>query len=98
VVEHGLLSHFGHVPECVRQGAGMERHEVLVAFSPSLGTTVPCFCADFFGVLAEERLGSLGRQVGVMNVERRCAERVHHLEDAHVHPGPATEVGVLWTR
>ena len=97
MVEHDLLSHFGNVSECVREGAGVERHEDLVAFSPSLGTTVPCFCANLFGVLAEKRLRPLWRQVGVMEVEGCCSERVHHLEDAHVHPGPATEVGVLWT-
>ena len=96
MVEHGLLSHFGHVPECVRQAAGMDGHEVLVAFSPPLGATAPCFGTDFFGVLAKERLG-LGRLVGVVDVKGRCAERVPHLENAHVHPGSAAGVRILWT-
>ena len=48
-------------------------------------------------MLPQQRFGSLLRQVSVVAVEGGRAERVHHFEDAHVHPGTAASVGVLWT-
>ena len=96
VVSHGLLSHFCHVPECLREGAGGKSSEELVAFTTSLSATVPSFGADFFGVLAEERIRPLWWQVGVVDVERWRAERVEHLEDACIHPGRSAGIRVLW--
>ena len=96
VVKHSLLAPFGHVPESIGQAAGVDGHEVLVTLTPSLSATVPRFSTDFLGVLAKESL-RLGRLVGVVYVERRCAERVTHFEDAHVHPGTAAGVRILWT-
>ena len=68
-----------------------------MALSPPLCTVVPRFGTDLFSVLSQERLGCLLRQVCVVDVEGRRAERVHHFEDTHVHPRPATSVGVLRT-
>ena len=95
MVEHGLLSHFGHVSECLREGTGGKSREELVAFTPSLSAAIPSFGAHFFGVLAEERVRPLWWQVGVEDVERWRAKSMEHLEDAHIHPGRSAGVRVL---
>ena len=75
----------------------MDGRQIQMALPSSLCAMVPCFGADFFSMLPQQRFGSLLRQVSVVDVEGGRAERVHHFEDAHVHPGTAASVGVLWT-
>ena len=51
--KHSLLPHLTHVPKSLRQATRVGGHQILVSLTSSLRTLVPCFCADFFGVLPQ---------------------------------------------